>query len=397
MIRMMSYNTIILNHENLRSINLTTYMKKILIYLFLLSSGALAQSIAKIDSGAINGARYRILFPPNWQKKLVMYAHGYEFMGAAPRQSQSPDFLMRMKPFLDRGFAVAASDYQYQGFALPQGVDDTEALRQYVVKTYGKPDTTFMVGHSMGGGVTVATIENFGANYNGGLPMCPLSSRPYLQCRKEFDMYATFNGLFPGVITSLTEIFDLSKPYQAQNSRNMVARAKAIKQAIYAKDSVLAMAFARRFDLKPDDLPFSLFFNENVLRDIAQKAKGNPFDNTNTLYSGFPNDLLVNQKAERLAATVSPDILFKKYDRTGKIDKPVVVLHTVYDQLIPPIYGIANFENMVHQQGRDAYFTVKYTNGQGHCNFTPAQTGVAFDALRSWVKTGHKAKPGFID
>ena len=353
-------------------------------------------TVSRIDSGAIDGARYRILLPNNWKGKLVMYAHGYEFMGAKPRQSQNPDFLGRMAPFLERGFAVAASDYQYQGFALAQGVDDTEALRRYFVKTYGTPDTTFMVGHSMGGGVTLATLENFGSGYQGGLPLCPLSSRPYLQCRKEFDMYATFNGLFPGVVKSLADIFDLAKPYQAQDSRKMADRAAEISRAILAKDSVLAVAFARRFDLKIDDLPFALFFNENVLRDLAQKAHGNPFDNSNTVYAGFPNDLVVNRNAERLPATVNPDVIFKRYDRTGNISKPIVLMHTIYDQLIPPVYAVTNFENMVHQQGRDSYFVVRYTNGQGHCNFTPQQTGIAFDALRTWAKTGVKPKAGFV-
>jgi pimeloyl-ACP methyl ester carboxylesterase len=371
-------------------------MKKTFI-LCIFSLSIFAQNIAKIDSGAINGANYRILFPENWKGKLVMYAHGYEFMGAKPLQSQNPAFVKRMTPFLERGFAVAASDYAYQGFALPQGVDDTEALRKYFVAKYGKPDSTFMVGHSMGGGISVATIENFGANYQGALPMCPLASRPYLQCRKEFDIYATFNGLFPGIVPSLSDIFDLSKPFQAQNARNMLSRATEIKKAIFAKDSILAVAFAKRFDLKAEDLPFSLFFNENVLRDIAQKAKGNPFDNTNTLYAGFPDNLLVNQKAERLAATVNSDVIFKKYDRTGNIDKPTFVIHTIYDQLIPANYAITNFENMVHQQEKDQFFTVKYTNGQGHCNFTDKQTGIAFDELRVWVKTGVKAKAGYLE
>ena len=45
---------------------------------------------------------------------------------------------------------------------------------------------------------------------------------------------------------------------------------------------------------------------------------------------------------------------------------------------------------------KDQYFTVKYTNGQGHCVFTSQQTGKAFDELRSWTKTGRKAKAGFI-
>jgi pimeloyl-ACP methyl ester carboxylesterase len=372
-------------------------MRNLHFVLLLLTNAVWAQSVAKVDTGVINGARYRILFPPNWQHKWVLYAHGYEFVGSRPRQSQNPNFPNSMKPFLDRGFAVAASDYRIQGYALAEGVDDTEALRRYVVKTYGKPDTTFIVGGSMGGGVTLATLENFGANYQGGLPLCPLASRPYLQCRKEFDLYATFNGLFPGVATPLAVIFDLSKPYQAQDGRGMVARAAEIRRVIFAQDSALAVAFARRFDLKPEDLPFSLFFNENVLRDIAQKAGGNPFDNTNTVYGGFPDNLLVNQRAERLTATVSPDGLFGKYDRTGDIGKPTVLVHTLYDQLIPPAYGVVNYENLVHQRGRDAFFTVKYTNGQGHCAFTPTQIGRAFDELRTWVKTGRKAKPGYLD
>ncbi|WP_332368876.1 hypothetical protein [Spirosoma telluris] len=125
------------------------YVNLLIILSFI--TNVFAQSpVAKIDSGSINGAKYVILFPVNWKGKLVMYAHGYEFMGAKPRQSQNPGFAKNMKPFLDQGFAVAASDYQYQGFALPQGVDDTEALRQFFVKSYGKPDTTYMVGHSMG-------------------------------------------------------------------------------------------------------------------------------------------------------------------------------------------------------------------------------------------------------
>lgn len=326
-----------------------------------------------------------------------MYAHGYEFMGSAPRQSKNPGFPASMRPFLERGYAVAASDYSIQGYAIPEGVDGTEALRNYFIKTYGKPDTTFVVGHSMGGGITLAIIENFGKNYAGGLPLCPLSSRPYLQCRKEFDIYATFNGLFPGIVSSLSDIFDLTKTKPANRFNEMMPKAMAIRKAIVMKDSLLGVAFAKRFDLKFDDLPFSLFFNENVLRDIAQKSQGNPFDNTNTVYSGFPNDLEVNRKAERLPATVNPDKIFSRYDRTGNVEKPIVLMHTLYDQLIPPTYGVVNFENMVHQKNRDQYLTVKYTNGQGHCAFTPQQIGQAFDELRNWTKTGKKAKPGFVE
>jgi len=317
-------------------------------------------------------------------------------MGNLPRQSRDPRFLSDMAPFLERGFAVAASDYSTQGYAIPEGVENTETLRQYFVKTYGTPDSAFIVGHSMGGGIVLATLENFGKFYDGGLPLCPLSSRSYIQLRKEFDMYATFNGLFPGIVPRLSEIFDLSKPEPAIPNNGIGVQINTIRKAIIEKDSALGVAFARHFELKFYDLPFSLYFNEIVLRDIARKAKGNPIDNTNTVYSGFPNDWEINQKAERLAATVDPDDLLGKFDRTGNIDKPVVLMHTLYDQLIPPAYGVVNYENMVHQKGKDKYFTVKYTNGQGHCAFSGRQMGEAFDELRNWVKTGSKAKAGSL-
>jgi pimeloyl-ACP methyl ester carboxylesterase len=318
-----------------------------------------------------------------------MYAHGYQFMGS-PAASANAGLEKRLKGILDRGFAVAASDYPIQGFALAEGVDATEELRQAFIRKMGKPDSTFMMGHSMGGGVTFATLENYGQYYQGGLPLCPLSSRPYLQCRKEFDMYATFNGLFPGIVPRLQDIFNVASSVGFVSLATAGPRMAEIKKALLKKDSVLAVAFAKRFDLKLDDLAGALFFNQNVLRDIALKLGGNPFDNTQTLYSGYPDNVLVNAKAERLAANQNPDRLFARYDRTGKINTPVVLMHTLYDQLIPPSYAVTNIENMIHAQGRDAYFAVKYTNGQAHCQFTDAQTMRAFEAMRAFAKTGKK-------
>ncbi len=369
-------------------------MNKFLVFIFL-SHSLLSQSIQRIDTGSIGSAAFKIVFPPAWNKKLVMFAHGYEFMGSSPRQSANKGWVNGMSVFLERGFAVAASDYSIQGFSMPEGVDDTELLRKYFLSKYGKPDTTIMVGQSLGGGVALATMENFSAGYDGALGLCSFASRPYLQCRKEFDIYATFNVLFPGLVPSLSNVMDVQVAYKAINLREIGSKAQQIRNG-YMKDSVLANAFAKRFDLKLADLAMSLMFNENVLRDIAQKSGGNPFDNTNTIYTGFPNDMEINQKVERLAATADPDKIFGKYDRTGIIDKPILLMHTIYDQLIPPSFGTVNFENMVHKQGKDKYLTVKYTEGQGHCVFTPGQISSAFDELRQWLKTGTKALPGFI-
>ncbi len=372
-------------------------MKKIILCIFVISllHSAKAQNIARIDTGTVNCAHYKILFPKDWKHKLVMFAHGYEFMGS-PSAITSPQLDQIAKIFLARGYAVAASAYEYQGFALPQGVDDTENLRQYFWDKYGVPDSTFMTGQSMGGGVALAMMENFSKNYQGALAMCPLSSRPYLQTRKEFDAHVLFDALFPGVITPLSAILDIHADFKPTSITEMGSKIEVIRKAI-AKDTVKASEFARQFYLKIDDIPFSLFFSESVLRDAVLKSGGNPYDNINTIYSGFSNDWDINKMVRRYKATANPDNIFEKYDRTGNIGKPVVLMHTVYDQLISPLFGEFNFENMVHQKGKDHFLTVKICSGQGHCNFTPEQIGKSFDELRHWVKTGEKAKSGLIE
>lgn len=368
-------------------------MKTSAFFLLWLLTGysAFTQYIAKIDTGTVNCAAYKILIPENWQNKLVMFAHGYEFMGT-PSGIHQPGFLLTANIFLERGFAVAASAYAYQGFALVQGVDDTEDLRQYFWDKYGVPDSTFMVGLSMGGGITVAMMENYSENYAGALAMCPLSSRPYLQTRKEFDAHVLFDALFPGIVKPVEEVMDIQKDYTPITYADLEPVTKALTE-----DSLKAKELARQFNLKVGDIPFSIFFGELVLRDVAEKSGGNPYDNTNTIYSGFSNDWEINQKVVRLKATANPDLIFEKYDRTGDIGKPVVLMHTIYDQLISPQYGEVNFENMVHKQGKDHFLTVKICNSQGHCNFTPEQIGSSFDELRHWVYTGEKARPEMLE
>jgi len=372
-------------------------MKKLfsVFILISISLSGFSQNLVRIDSGTINCAQYKILFPGNWHNKLVMFAHGYQMMGS-PSVIKGPQLQQMAKTFLERGFAVAASEYAYQGFALPQGVDDTENLRQYFWDKYGKPDSTFIAGMSMGGGIVLAVIEYFSKYYDGALAMCPLSSRPYLQTRKEFEIHILFDALFPGVITPLSKIMNIQSDFRPTGFAEMGPKIEAIRKAI-SNDTIKATELARQFYLKIGDIPFSLFFSEAVLRDVALKSGGNPYDNTNTIYSGFSNNWELNKKVERFKATANPDNIFEKYDRNGNIGKPVVLMHTVYDQLIPPQYGEVNFENMVHQKGKDHFLSVKMCNGQGHCNFTPEQIGRSFDELRHWVKTGEKEKSVILE
>ncbi len=88
---------------------------------------------SKIETGEINGAPFRIEVPVNWNKGLVMYCHGYETVGSKNNIADAKPNPMRDE-FIKRGFAVAQSAYSTQGWAVKEGVEDTEALRKYFVK-----------------------------------------------------------------------------------------------------------------------------------------------------------------------------------------------------------------------------------------------------------------------
>jgi hypothetical protein len=55
-------------------------LKKVILFAFVISLcySAFTQNIVRVDTGAVNSARYKILFPKDWKHKLVMFAHGYD-------------------------------------------------------------------------------------------------------------------------------------------------------------------------------------------------------------------------------------------------------------------------------------------------------------------------------
>ncbi|GAB3267171.1 alpha/beta hydrolase [Larkinella harenae] len=344
-------------------------------------------SVARVDTGTIGGARYRIDFPAGWgasgkPRLLLIYAHGYETIGNK-RGNLSGSWL---SPFLKKGFAVAQSAYRRQGWAVSEGVDDSEALRQYFVKKYRQPDSTFITGHSMGGMITLATIEKYPQHYQGALPFCPISGHLYPSLQNHlFTMLVTFDALYPNTLDLPKLATGTGKPTAPD----------VIGKALHT-DSLTGQQFARRFAVKYPDLPSVLWFFQEIYRDISQQAGGNPFDNTNGLYGGFPDDALVNRKVIRVTAQPKSRSFLGPYTAfSGQITDPVLLVHTTYDELIPPEIGTA-YDAIVRQAGNDQLFVMKFTDGQGHCKFTPEQTGTVFDQLRQWAKTGRRPTAGEV-
>jgi pimeloyl-ACP methyl ester carboxylesterase len=286
---------------------------------------------AKVRTGDIEGVPYRIQIPSRWNRGLVMYAHGYKSRG----DNWTPLPAVLGAVFLERGFAVAESGYSRQGWAVEEALKETEALRQFFAKTYGKPDSTFIAGHSMGGLITLAAIESHPDAYDGALPLCgPLVPALAFFKDRVFDMLVTFEALFGD---------SLPREY------------RPVVEAPELPPQVVERALASR------PAAAAPHVNDSVPR-----------------YAAVPETL---------------SYLRRYYTPTGVIKDPVLAVHTTYDAGVPPSFP-SSYAVTTALKGNEKLFVQQHVCADGHCRIDPVSTGRAFDELRKWAATGVPPEPG---
>jgi len=337
----------------------------------------------KVETGTIEGAAFRIDIPANWNKTLIMYCHGYVIAGLPPNINDSRLNLLR-SAFVSRGYAFAQSAYRVQGWAVKEAIEDTEVLRSHFVAKYGKPKETYIMGHSMGAVVTLATIEKYPEIYQGAMPLCgPLDEIASGFEERIFSMLVTFEYLFPGTIGSPVKV--------PKGSRLNQVKVRAVIEAEPEKAAV----FAKRFSIATTrELPNVLAFFYEINREIQERAGGNPFDNRNTIYDGFADDAALNRGVKRYSANPKArEYLQLYYTPTGHISDPVLTVHTTYDNLIPGRY-VSQYDTIARSAGTEDLFVAKFVVASGHCNFTIPQIVSAFEELITWVRERKRPEPG---
>lgn len=346
-------------------------------------------SAQTIEEGEINGAGFIIVLPENWEgDKLVMYAHGYEETEKyrmeeeaeeeeefdEEEEANEPEF---HEVFTNRGFAFAASEYRSNGLVIREGIEDTEALRQYFVEKYGQPESTVITGHSMGGIITLATVERYPDAYQGAMPLCGWLAPVYTIMKTGFDALVIFDYLF------------------ADNSGDIVIGEELVPYEVLEKQAKKGKKdlenFAEHFRLKTEDVAGTMYFMQVVLKETAEIRNGSPVGNLNTIYDGFGfKDPELNKNVKRYAA--DPEIqrqALEFHTPTGEISDPVLALHTTYDELLPA-YSYEYYDQITLVKGTSDLYHQQYVVRDGHCFFTFEETSEAFDQLINWIETGKK-------
>lgn len=358
-----------------------------LLIAFALAWSALSAFAAepKLELGEINGAKFRIDLPESWNGGLVMYCHGYNPKPVVFNDKPNP----LLQVFLDQGYAVAQSGYAAGGWAIQEAVVDTENLRRYFVKKYGPVKETYVTGHSMGGFLTMTLMETNPTVYDAGLPLCgPLAPPTWFMSRGAFDSLVLFEHFFPGLLPSPAKT-----PADYAVTKELTATVQKALDANPAKAEILR----RQNNIKSNqDLAGVITFVTYVMKDLQERAGGNPFDNRNVIYTNTGDDNAVNLAIKRYAADPKAvEYLRTHYTPTGRITRPMLAIHTSYDPLVPA--WIPNmYQTVVDSAGTNQLFVQQYVRRDGHCTMSPAEIAKGFSRLREWKSSGVRPQAGDV-
>jgi pimeloyl-ACP methyl ester carboxylesterase len=327
----------------------------------------------------------------HWNHSLVVFYHGYALQPVTYHIAAR--LTGQEQPFFERHYAVIQSAFSRTGWALEQAYPETDALRRYFVKKYGQPVETYVAGGSMGGQLVAVTLELNPKPYLGGLDLCGSVGPTYVNFDHRFAMRAAFDYYFPGVMPPLVPVPD--------SFDDTIADRDKVYDALRA-DPAAATAMRNLTGLHNDaNLAHDIAYWTFIVKDLQQRSGGNPFDNRNFVYNGTSpssagEDFDLNAKVRRYAASPKARVyLLHHYTPTGRLGRPMMALHTIYDPIVQ-LSQLELYQDEVQVAGAEQNLVQQIVDREGHCDFTQDEIGDAFDAMVRWAKGGPRPIPGVI-
>jgi hypothetical protein len=364
--------------------------------------------------GVHTGAGYRVEVPDDWNGRLVVWAHGFRGSGLELTVDNHPLRAL----LIPLGFAWASSSYSRNDYDIQTGVQDTHALVKRFNGLVGKPELVYLTGASMGGHITVVSIEQYPNAYDAALPICGALADYEL-----FDFFLDFNAAAQqlGTGSSTFPVDSFTYPFVT------VPAIKAGLESIPGGWPLLLNADGqnhkdlvelRSGGIRPNFDEAFFFWNTfpsfatgpgNFLFDLAlgdgtlPRTPGVGVDNADTVYQfdSDPNltpaeqalnDSIVRVEADPQGRASSG--LSQVPAATGDIGIPVLTLHNLGD-LFVGFHNEVEYAKRVAAQGNSDLLVQRAIRGVGHCDFTAAEFSGAFLDLVTWREVG--IKPGGDD
>jgi len=352
--------------------------------------------------GVQGGAGYRIEVPANWNGDLVVWAHGFRGTGLELTVDNPP-----IRAFLvANGYAWAASSYSKNAYDVAQGSKDTHELTQLFNGIVGQPAHRYLLGVSMGGHVTAATIEQWRDAYDGAMPACGVLGDYEL-----FDFFADFNlvaqalagvsAQFPAPPDYLTttvptvkaalELFPGTFPF------TLNAQGQQLKAVTELRSGGVRPLFDQAF-LFWNGFAGDFLFGLGVDNGSLTGVKGVAVDNSDAVYQ-FDTDPTLTTAEQALNDDVlrvmrdpqalHPNGLANIPVVNGDLPIPVLTLHTIGDLFVP--FSMEQvYAQRASEHGASDLLVQRAIRDFGHCAFTGMELITGFVDLVNWVENGIK-------
>lgn len=353
-----------------------------------------------------NGAWLLAAIPHDWNRRLVVHAHGGPRLGA-PEDGDSAEDLDRFSVMVREGYAWIGSTYRRGGYGVRSAAADVDDSRRLFWQRWGRPRRTLLHGQSWGGNVAAKVAELYAldddgrANYDGVLTTngvltggtgaygfrADLRAVYQYYCRNhpvpDEPQYPLWQGLPADARMDRAE---LRRRVDACTGVDTAPGKRTPAQAARLADILAVTGVAER------QLVAHLAWATFTFRDLVQKRLGgrNPFDNTRTVYRGSRDDDALNAGVERFSA--DPDALARlayDADLSGRIVLPTLAIHAAHDPVVSS-RALAAYAATVEGAGRGHLLARAMTDEHEHSRLRDATYLGALAALERWLDTGAK-------
>ncbi|MEP0847793.1 MAG: prolyl oligopeptidase family serine peptidase [Phycisphaerae bacterium] len=361
-------------------------------------SGVPAVAPAAADRGAgtcdpdgvqPSGAIYRICMPPpgEWNGDLVVFAHGY----VDPNEPVAipEDQLGQLGQSLPEivtalGYAFAVSSYRQNGLAILEGLDDLVELVDIFEQTYGPARYVYLTGASEGGLITALGVERRPDVFDAGLSTCGPTGNFALQLAYFGNMRVVYDYFFDTLPGSPTDIPGELYQNWPDVYRPQVEEALAANPAITEQIIRITRApvdAADPVNTKISSIAGALGYQVRASTDAFNKLGGVPVGNRGIWYRGADQPILFNLGVERFDADPDAAATVEAfYQTSGEIQRPLVVMHTTGDEIIPYWHALLYYLKIAAagELGRQVTIPIQR---YGHCNFEVDEVLVGFTIL----------------
>jgi len=387
---------------------------------------AQASGVKRYKGKFADGATYLIQVPSKWNGTLVLYSHGYVVPGSSNPAMDVGDPITGAY-LLANGYALGGSSYATTGWAIQQALPDQIEVLDTFNKLVGAPKRTIAWGHSLGGMVTAGLVQRYPTRFDAALPMCGVVAGGVGTWNQALDLAFVFDVLLgAGSGLQLVDITNPAKNLGIAEGILTDAQKTAKGRARIALAAALADSPGWFDPLSPEPSPTDYAAEEKnqdlwlsqidfpfafALRaEVEGRAGGNPSWNNGVDYTkqlalsidkaevqglyqkaglDLATDLMaVNNAARIMAQPSAVEYMKRNIIFNGEIPIPVLTLHTKGDGLV----GVENesaYKDVVEDGKDEKFLRQVFVHRAGHCEFTPAETVVAFQGLVERLDTGN--------